>query len=48
MFDRILAEEIDFIRSDRVTPTKRVQVRWEGEAKRWYPLAVRLQTTGVG
>lgn len=42
MFDRILAEEIDFIRSDRVTPTKRVQVRWEGEAKRWYPLAVRL------
>jgi malate synthase len=41
-FDRILAEELDFIRSGAVTPTKRPQVRWEGEAARWYPIAGRL------
>jgi malate synthase len=42
LFEQILDEEIDFIRSDRVEPTKRVQVRWQGEAGRWYPAAVLL------
>ena len=41
-FDTILQEEIEFIRQDKKTATKRVQVRWEDEAERWYPIAVRL------
>ena len=41
-FEAILAEELDFIRADRISETRRVQVRWEGEAARWYPVAVRL------
>ena len=28
-FESILAQEVDFIRHDRSTPTKRVQVRWD-------------------
>jgi hypothetical protein len=42
LFEQILAEEVDFIRADRETPTKRVQVRWAGEAARWYPVAIDL------
>ena len=42
LFEQVLAEEIAFIRADGDTPTKRVQVRWEGEAARWYPVAVKL------
>ncbi|MEE2786098.1 MAG: hypothetical protein VX589_02095 [Myxococcota bacterium] len=42
LFDRILDDEIDFIRADRVTPTKRVQVKWTGDAHRWYPIAVKI------
>ncbi|MCB9686527.1 MAG: hypothetical protein H6738_08505 [Alphaproteobacteria bacterium] len=41
-FEAILAEEVERIREGRDTPTKRVQVRWEGEAARWYPVAVEL------
>lgn len=41
-FDALLAEEIAFIREGRETPTKRVQVAWDGDAARWYPIAVRL------
>ncbi len=41
-FDAILDEELDFIRQGRQTPTKRVQVAWDGEAARWYPVAARL------
>jgi malate synthase len=42
LFEEILAEEITFIRNNSETPTKRVQVRWEGEAARWYPMAEKL------
>lgn len=42
LFEQILAEELDFIRSGQDGATKRVQVRWEGEAARWYPIAARL------
>ena len=41
-FERIVSEEVAFIREGRQTPTKRVQVPWAGEAARWYPIAVRL------
>ncbi len=41
-FDHILSEEVAAIREGRETPTRRVQVRWEGEAARWYPIAERL------
>lgn len=41
-FEQILAEEIAFIRRDGIDPTRRVQVRWVGEAARWYPIAVRV------
>ncbi len=41
-FERLLGEELDFIRQDKKTPVKRVQVRWEGEAARWYPIAIRI------
>jgi malate synthase len=42
VFERILREELEFIRDDRSTETRRVQVRWQGEAARWYPVAARL------
>ncbi|MCC6620573.1 MAG: hypothetical protein IT385_04925 [Deltaproteobacteria bacterium] len=41
-FERILAEEVDFLRRGEPTATRRPQVRWQGEAARWYPIAVRL------
>jgi malate synthase len=41
-FESILAEEVAFVRAGADTPTHRVQVRWEGEAARWYPIAERL------
>ncbi len=40
--ERILAEEVDFIQHDRQTADRRVAVKWQGEAARWYPVAVRL------
>ncbi len=41
-FEEILAEEVAFIRDGDATDTKRTEVAWEGEAARWYPLAVKL------
>ena len=42
LFEQILAEEIEFIRHDKVLPVKRVQVRWEGAAAHWYPVAIKI------
>lgn len=41
-FDAFLDEELAFIRQGKQTETKRVQVAWEGEASRWYPIAARI------
>ena len=41
-FETILDEEVEFIRRGQDTDTKRIEVQWEGEAARWYPVAVRL------
>ncbi len=42
LFDRTLDEELGLL-CDRVeTPGRKVAVRWEGEAARWYPIAGRL------
>jgi malate synthase len=41
-FERILTEEVEFIRGGVSTATKRTEVLWEGEAARWYPAAVKL------
>lgn len=42
LFEQILAEELAFIRAGQDSETKRTEVRWEGEAARWYPIAVEL------
>jgi malate synthase len=42
LFERILAEEVAFLQTDLDTEERRIQVRWRGEAARWYPVAVRL------
>ncbi|MFB6352274.1 MAG: hypothetical protein ABEN55_17540, partial [Bradymonadaceae bacterium] len=42
VFDAILTEELTFIREDRETANKRVQVTWDGENARWYPIAARI------
>ncbi len=42
LFETIVAEEMDFIRQDMATSIKRVQVKWAGEAARWYPLAEKI------
>ena len=42
LFESLLAEEVAFIRAGNDLTTKRIAVRWEGEAARWYPVAVRL------
>jgi malate synthase len=42
LFEQILAEEVAFIRGDVSIDPRRVQVRWEGEPARWYPIAIRL------
>ena len=39
---QILNQEIDFIKNDLETPLKRVQVKWQGEAAKWYPIAAKL------
>jgi len=41
-FDRILDEEVAFLRHGEPSATRRPQVRWQGEAARWYPIAARL------
>jgi malate synthase len=42
LFEQILDEEVAFLQRDTDTPTRRIQVRWSGEAARWYPVAVKL------
>ena len=42
LFEHILAEEVTFLRSNGEDATRRVQVRWEGEAAVWYPIAIKL------
>ncbi|WP_411826703.1 2-oxo-4-hydroxy-4-carboxy-5-ureidoimidazoline decarboxylase [Luteolibacter sp. AS25] len=42
LFEKILAEEIDFIRTGADSNHKRVQIPWKGEAARWYPIAAEL------
>lgn len=44
MFERILAEEVAFIRGGDASGdgTRRVHVKWHGTTARWYPIAVRL------
>ncbi len=44
LFERILDEELEFIRDGQDSANKRVQVKWQGEAARWYPIAARLLT----
>ena len=41
-FEAIVAEELEFIRSGVDAEKKRIAVRWEGEATRWYPIAAKL------
>ncbi len=41
-FERLLHEELGFLRASQDTPLRRIQVRWQGEAARWYPIAARL------
>jgi malate synthase len=40
-FDQILSEEVEYLRAGLEQP-RRIQVRWEGEAARWYPIAAQL------
>ena len=42
LFERILEEEVAFLRGERVDMTRRVQIRWEGDAARWYPVGLRV------
>lgn len=39
-FDRLLDEEANFIRAGIESGSKKIQVRWEGEAAKWYPTAI--------
>ena len=41
-FERILQDEAGFIERDIDTDSKRIQVRWRGEAAKWYPTAVDI------
>lgn len=41
-FEQILEDELVFIQSGNQTETKRPQVRWEGAAVRWYPIAAKI------
>ncbi len=42
LFERILREELAFIQAGEPDGKRRVQVRWEGEPGRWYPIAATL------
>ncbi|MFW5967675.1 MAG: hypothetical protein ACOCV2_09170, partial [Persicimonas sp.] len=42
LFDKILHEELAFIRKDRQLTTKRVEVKWDADTARWYPVAARI------
>ena len=39
-FERILSEEVEFIRAGQDGSTKKIQIHWRGEAARWYPIAI--------
>ncbi|MCO4771255.1 MAG: hypothetical protein KDA24_14575 [Deltaproteobacteria bacterium] len=45
-FERILSEEVTFLQggadASQAGVARRVQIAWEGEAARWYPIAVKL------
>ena len=42
MFEEILQEELAFLKAGQDSDNKRVQVAWEGEAARWYPVAEKI------
>jgi len=41
-FEQIFMEEVAFIREDQSTPLRRVQVKWQGDGEKWYPIAIKL------
>jgi malate synthase len=41
-FLHLLFEEIDFIRRNQETETKKIQVRWNDDTKKWYKVAMRI------
>jgi malate synthase len=41
-FDALLEAELAYLRAGEDAGGRRIQVRWEGEAARWYPIAGRL------
>lgn len=41
-FEAILEEELAFLKAGKDLANKRVQVRWQGEAARWYPVAAEI------
>jgi hypothetical protein len=41
-FERVLEDEVAFLRGDADEPGHRIHVRWRGETARWYPVAARL------
>jgi len=42
LFEKILSEEMDFIRAGQDTANKRIQVHCQGEAEKWYPIAMTI------
>ncbi len=41
-FEHILAQEVSFLKANQDTQDRRIQVRWQGEAAQWYPIAVDI------
>jgi len=41
-FERILSEEVAFLKAGEDADHKRIQVAWKGEAVRWYPVAATI------
>ncbi len=39
---KIAFEELQFIRKNHESPTKKPQVRWDSRTQKWYPIALRL------
>ncbi len=39
MFELIMADELEFLRAGVDSENKRIQVRWKGDAEKWYPVA---------
>jgi malate synthase len=42
VFEQLLHEEITFLQAGIDTETKKVQVPWTGEYRKWYPIAVEI------